>query len=123
VKNGDGAADLKPIAHLYKSQVYELARHLGVPEEIQLARPLDLAMWLVSRETYHHAPRGTRLERVEAFDDAFNAFWARLRKQHAIVGERDAEYMTGATRTGRRGVTTSRSCAAATMSSARSCPT
>ena len=38
VKNGDGAADLKPIAHLYKSQVYQLAEHLGVPEEIR-ARP------------------------------------------------------------------------------------
>lgn len=35
VKNGDGAADFKPIAHLYKSQVYELAAYLGVPEEIQ----------------------------------------------------------------------------------------
>jgi NAD+ synthase len=35
VKNGDGAADFKPIAHLYKSQVYQLAAHLGVPEEIQ----------------------------------------------------------------------------------------
>ncbi len=34
VKNGDGAADFKPIAHLYKSQVYQLARYLGVPEEI-----------------------------------------------------------------------------------------
>ena len=34
VKLGDGAADLKPIAHLYKSQVYQLAEHLGVPEEI-----------------------------------------------------------------------------------------
>jgi len=34
VKNGDGAADLKPIAHLYKTQVYTLARHVGVPEEI-----------------------------------------------------------------------------------------
>lgn len=34
VKNGDGAADLKPIAHLYKTQVYALARHLGVPAEI-----------------------------------------------------------------------------------------
>jgi len=34
VKNGDGAADIKPIAHLYKSQVYQLARHLGVPAEI-----------------------------------------------------------------------------------------
>lgn len=38
VKLGDGAADLKPIAHLYKSQVYAMAAHLGVPEEIQ-ARP------------------------------------------------------------------------------------
>jgi len=35
VKNGDGAADLKPIAHLYKSQVYQLAAYLGVPEEIR----------------------------------------------------------------------------------------
>ena len=34
VKNGDGAADLKPIAHLYKTQVYALARTLGVPETI-----------------------------------------------------------------------------------------
>jgi NAD+ synthase len=39
VKNGDGAADLKPIAHLYKSQVYALSRHLGVPDEICGARP------------------------------------------------------------------------------------
>lgn len=36
VKLGDGAADVKPIAHLYKCQVYALAAHLGVPEEIQL---------------------------------------------------------------------------------------
>lgn len=35
VKNGDGSADLKPIAHLYKSQVYQLAAYLDVPEEIQ----------------------------------------------------------------------------------------
>ncbi len=38
VKNGDGAADVKPIAHLYKTQVYALAAHLGVPAEI-CARP------------------------------------------------------------------------------------
>ncbi len=35
VKGGDGLADFKPIAHLYKSQVYQLAAHLGVPEAIQ----------------------------------------------------------------------------------------
>jgi NAD+ synthase len=39
VKNGDGSADVKPIAHLYKSQVYELARFLGLPEEICGAAP------------------------------------------------------------------------------------
>lgn len=39
VKNGDGAADLKPIAHLYKTQVYQLARHLGLPAEICNAQP------------------------------------------------------------------------------------
>ncbi|WP_163270754.1 NAD(+) synthase [Chelativorans alearense] len=39
VKNGDGAADVKPIAHLYKSQVYELAAYLGVPEEIRRRPP------------------------------------------------------------------------------------
>jgi len=39
VKNGDGSADLKPIAHLYKTQVYALARHLKIPEEICNARP------------------------------------------------------------------------------------
>jgi NAD+ synthase len=38
VKNGDGSADFKPIAHLYKTQVYQLGRYLGVPEEI-LRRP------------------------------------------------------------------------------------
>ncbi len=39
VKHGDGAADLKPIAHLYKTQVYALAAHLGVPEEIRRRPP------------------------------------------------------------------------------------
>jgi len=39
VKQGDGAADFKPIAHLYKSQVYQLAEYLGVPEEIRRRPP------------------------------------------------------------------------------------
>ena len=38
VKLGDGAADIKPIAHLYKTQVYQLAEYLEVPKEIS-ARP------------------------------------------------------------------------------------
>ena len=39
VKNGDGAADVKPIAHLYKTQVFEIGRYLGVPEEILEREP------------------------------------------------------------------------------------
>jgi NAD+ synthase len=39
VKNGDGAADVKPIAHLYKTQVYEMARHLGLPASITGTTP------------------------------------------------------------------------------------
>jgi NAD+ synthase len=39
VKNGDGSADVKPIAHLYKSQVYAMARHLGLPERVCSAIP------------------------------------------------------------------------------------
>ena len=39
VKNGDGSADVKPIAHLYKSQVYGMARHLGLPERVCAAVP------------------------------------------------------------------------------------
>ena len=34
VKYGDGAADVMPIAHLYKSQVYQLAEYLEIPWEI-----------------------------------------------------------------------------------------
>jgi NAD+ synthase len=39
VKNGDGSADVKPIAHLYKTQVYALARHMKLPKEICDAIP------------------------------------------------------------------------------------
>jgi NAD+ synthase len=39
VKNGDGSADVKPIAHLYKTQVYAMARHLRLPERICAAQP------------------------------------------------------------------------------------
>ena len=39
VKLGDGAADVKPIASLYKTQTYALARHLGVIDEILEREP------------------------------------------------------------------------------------
>jgi NAD+ synthase len=39
VKYGDGAMDVKPLAHLYKSQVYQLAEFLEIPEEIRRRTP------------------------------------------------------------------------------------
>lgn len=39
VKLGDGAADLKPIAHLYKTQVYQLAQFLELPECVRNRPP------------------------------------------------------------------------------------
>lgn len=39
VKLGDGAADVKPIAHLYKTQVYQMARFLGLPDVITSRPP------------------------------------------------------------------------------------
>jgi len=72
VKNGDGSADVKPIAHLYKSQVYAMAKHLGLPERTTSAVPttdtyslpqgqdefyfalpyreMDLALWALNHE-------------------------------------------------------------------------
>lgn len=34
VKNGDGGADVMPVSHLFKTQVYQMAHYLGIPEEI-----------------------------------------------------------------------------------------
>jgi NAD+ synthase len=39
VKWGDGGVDIQPIVHLYKTQVYQLAEYLGVPQEIRQRPP------------------------------------------------------------------------------------
>ncbi|MCY6381749.1 NAD(+) synthase [Hoeflea prorocentri] len=56
VKNGDGAADFKPIAHLYKSQVYQLAEYLAIPETIR-ERPPTTDTWSLpqSQEEFYFA--------------------------------------------------------------------
>jgi len=40
-KYGDGGVDISPIADLMKSEVYQLAKHLGVPQSIIQAKPTD----------------------------------------------------------------------------------
>ncbi|MEJ5358022.1 MAG: NAD(+) synthase [Desulfobacterales bacterium] len=79
VKNGDGAADVKPIAHLYKTQVYALARHLGVPEEIRRRPPTTDTYSLAQGqdEFYFAVPH-------EQFDVCLYA------RNHGIAAERAA---------------------------------
>jgi NAD+ synthase len=61
VKNGDGAADVKPIAHLYKTQVYQLAEYLGLPDEVHAAEPTTdtYALPQTQQEFYFSLPYQT----------------------------------------------------------------
>lgn len=65
VRGGDGLADLKPIAHLYKSQVFALGRHLGLPAAITEQAPTTDTYSLpqTQQEFYFGLPHAT-LDRV-----------------------------------------------------------
>jgi len=41
---GDAASDIEPLRHLYKAQIYELARYLNIPEKI-LTKPPSAGLW------------------------------------------------------------------------------
>jgi NAD+ synthase len=58
VKGGDGLADVKPIAHLYKSQVYQLAEYLGLPASITSRPPTTdtFSMPQSEEEFYYNMP-------------------------------------------------------------------
>jgi len=49
-KHGDGGADFLPIGHLYKTQVRELAKHLGLPSRI-VDKPASPQLWNGQRAT------------------------------------------------------------------------
>jgi NAD+ synthase len=61
VKGGDGLADVKPIAHLYKSQVYQLADYLSVPASITARPPTTdtFSMPHSQEEFYYSMPTHT----------------------------------------------------------------
>jgi NAD+ synthase len=70
VKNGDGSADLKPIAHLYKTQVYALAEALGVPQEIRERPPTtDTYSLPQSQEEFYFALPYNLMDRCLAAHD------------------------------------------------------
>jgi NAD+ synthase len=76
VKLGDGAADVKPIAGLYKTQVYALARHLGIIEEILSREPTtDTYSLDQSQEEFYFSLDYRRLDLL---------LWA---KDHAVAPE------------------------------------
>lgn len=65
VKLGDGAADVKPIAGLYKTQVYALARHLGVIDEILDREPTtDTYSMDQSQEDFYFSVHYSQLDLI-----------------------------------------------------------
>lgn len=99
VKNGDGSADVKPIAHLYKSQVYGMARHLELPERVCAAQPttdtyslsqgqdefyfalpyrqMDLALWALN----HGRPASELAAALEIGEAQAEAIYADIRNK------------------------------------------
>ena len=69
VKGGDGLADLKPIAHLFKTQVYRIGAHLGVPERV-MSRPPTTDTWSLpqSQEEFYF---GLPTRELDRFLDAY----------------------------------------------------
>jgi NAD+ synthase len=82
VKNGDGAADVKPIAHLYKTQVYALAAHLGLPEDLRNVQP--------TTDTYSMAQGQDEFYFVLPYDRMDLVLWAH---NHAVPAEEAAAVM------------------------------
>jgi NAD+ synthase len=82
VKTGDGAADVKPIAHLYKTQVYALARELQLPQEITDARP--------TTDTYSLAQGQDEFYFALPYEQMDLALWAR---NHQVAPDALAEVL------------------------------
>ncbi len=75
VKGGDGLADVKPIARLYKTQVYALAKHLGLPDVITSRSPTTETFSLPQsqEEFYYGYPHETMDLIAWGFDSGADA--------------------------------------------------
>lgn len=82
VKNGDGAADVKPIAHLYKTQVYDLSRHMNLPDEICSATP--------TTDTYSLSQGQDELYFALPYEKMDTALWA---YNHNVPGADLAKFL------------------------------
>ena len=81
VKNGDGSADIKPIAHLYKTQVYALAQYLEIPQDIARAEP--------TTDTYSMDQGQDEFYFALSYDKMDIALWA---YNHEVPSQDLAEY-------------------------------
>ena len=129
VKQGDGAADIKPIAHLYKTQVYQLARFLGLPESIISGRrrripircprartsfssPFPIRSWISAfmERTTASAPRpspgarGSLIERVRAIYRDIDRKRLATRFLHAAAASGRSAFRRSAPRRRRPGI-------------------
>ena len=65
VKYGDGGVDIEPLAPLYKDQVFQLGRHLGVPKEIIDRTPSpDTYSFVVSDKEFYFSIPYDMIDRI-----------------------------------------------------------
>src|SRR5690606_6028859 len=104
VKGGDGLADTKPIAHLYKTQVYQLADALGVPEGVTARPPTtDTYSLPQSQEEFYFALPARTMDLVlyalnEGLDAAEAAAELGLEPEQVTRAYRDIEQKRSTTR-------------------------
>jgi NAD+ synthase len=104
VKGGDGLADVKPIAHLYKTQVYQLADHLGVPQAITSRPPTTDTFSLPQsqEEFYFSFPARTLDQLLHARNTGLSAAETARRtgltEEQVAWGFRDIEQKRASTR-------------------------
>lgn len=92
VKYGDSAMDACPISHLYKTQVYQLAEHLGVPEAIRTRPPTSdtYSAGSTQKEFYFRLPFETLDLLWYAFEHEVPAGEAALEMQ---LGEHQVQWV------------------------------
>ena len=97
VRGGDGLADVKPIAHLYKTQVYQLAEYLGIPKGITDRPPTtDTYSLPQSQEEFYFSLPALTMDLVlfahnAGWSVAEAAKWLELRPEQVTRAYRDIE--------------------------------
>ena len=91
VKGGDGLADIKPIARLYKTQVYALARHLGLPAAIAERDPTTETFSLpqTQEEFYFGHPYDRMDLLVHGVEEGIARRRSRAARRHGRRGRRE----------------------------------